>query len=111
MVFGFLMVTGNLGQSSHDPDTAVFGWLIVGIATVIMSFGIAFAVALAMAGRYLSLRRRYTFCLVMAGLSCLFMPFGTVLGVFTIIVLSRESVKEAFEGAAERDQDTPGPSR
>jgi hypothetical protein len=25
-----------------------------------------------------------------------FMPFGTILGVFTIIVLSRESVKQMF---------------
>jgi hypothetical protein len=32
----------------------------------------------------------------MAGVECLFMPFGTVLGVFTIIVLMRESVKQVF---------------
>ena len=37
------------------------------------------------------------YCLVMAGIECLFMPFGTVLGVFTIIVLMRESVKEMFK--------------
>lgn len=34
------------------------------------------------------------FCLIMAGIACLFMPFGTVLGVFTIVVLTRESVRE-----------------
>ena len=32
----------------------------------------------------------------MAGLECIFMPFGTVLGVFTIIVLMRDTVKELF---------------
>jgi hypothetical protein len=32
----------------------------------------------------------------MACIECLFLPFGTILGVFTIIVLSRESVKELF---------------
>ncbi len=32
----------------------------------------------------------------MAGVACMFMPFGTVLGVFTIIVLLRDSVKELF---------------
>jgi hypothetical protein len=32
----------------------------------------------------------------MAGVECLFMPVGTVLGVFTIIVLVRDSVKELF---------------
>ena len=29
-----------------------------------------------------------------------FMPFGTVLGVFTIIVLAKPSVEEMFEQAA-----------
>ncbi len=28
---------------------------------------------------------------------CIFIPFGTVLGVFTIIVLSRLSVKPVFQ--------------
>jgi hypothetical protein len=36
------------------------------------------------------------FCLVMAGIACIFMPFGTALGVLTIIVLMRDSVRELF---------------
>ncbi len=36
------------------------------------------------------------FCLIVAGIECLLMPYGTVLGVFTIMVLMRESVKERF---------------
>lgn len=35
---------------------------------------------------------------VVAGVSYTFMPFETVLGVFTIIVLMRDSVKELFNG-------------
>jgi hypothetical protein len=35
-------------------------------------------------------------CFAMAGVECIFMPFGTVLGVFTILVLNRQSVKELF---------------
>jgi hypothetical protein len=31
-----------------------------------------------------------------ACVSCVFMPIGTILGVFTILVLSRPSVKSAF---------------
>ena len=48
------------------------------------------------------LRRRTsrTFCMVVAGISCLFMPIGTVLGVFTIIVLARPTVKALFESNA-----------
>jgi hypothetical protein len=32
----------------------------------------------------------------MAGIECILMPFGTVLGVFTMIVLTRDAVKTAF---------------
>jgi len=61
-----------------------------------MSFGWIFAVIIFLTGRFLAKRKRYMFCLVIACVECLFMPFGTVLGVFTIIVLMRPSVKELF---------------
>ena len=36
------------------------------------------------------------YCLVVAAIECLFIPFGTVLGVFTIVVLNRSSVRSLF---------------
>lgn len=72
------------------------GWFFVIFAATWIVCGLTFAICLFLAGRYLDQRRRYLFCLVMAGLACMFMPFGTVLGVFTILVLVRPSVKELF---------------
>lgn len=40
------------------------------------------------------------FSIVMGGLNCLQVPFGTVLGVFTIIVLVRESVAALYHEKA-----------
>ena len=37
------------------------------------------------------------FCTVVSGIACMFMPFGTVLGVFALIVLNRPSVRKRFE--------------
>jgi hypothetical protein len=34
---------------------------------------------------------------VIACIECIFLPFGTILGVSTIIVLSHESTKQLFE--------------
>jgi hypothetical protein len=49
------------------------------------------------AGRSLARRKRYLFCLIVAGTMCVMCnPLGTVLGVFTIVVLLRPSVKELF---------------
>ena len=51
-----------------------------------------------LSGLFLWQRRHRVFSLVVAGLDCLQIPFGTVLGVFTIVVLSRDSVQELYEG-------------
>jgi hypothetical protein len=49
-----------------------------------------------LAGRALAKRNRYTLAFIVAYIECLFVPFATVLGVFTLIVLSGESIKALF---------------
>jgi len=88
-----------VGSSSATDETVVFlpiGIIFILIASVIILFGWSFAICMIMAGRSLARRRRYTFCLIMAGISCLFVPLGTILGVFTIITLNKPSVKQIF---------------
>lgn len=41
-------------------------------------------------------RKGRTFTQIVAGLSCLNMPLGTALGVFTFVVLSRPSVRQLY---------------
>jgi hypothetical protein len=96
VVLGLGMVTGKLPDPQNDPMVSKMGWLFVIFGSVFISFGLGFAGCLAAAGRFLSRRKHYTYCLVMSGLACAFMPFGTVLGVFTIVVLQRDSVKQLF---------------
>jgi hypothetical protein len=40
------------------------------------------------------------FSLIVAGLNCVQIPFGTALGVFTILVLSRDSVRQLYSERA-----------
>src|SRR5437868_8304254 len=77
------------------------GWIFVGLGSFLFLLGITMAICILIAGRCLSRRKYYSFTLVMACIECLFIPFGTILGVFTIIVLSRESVRGLFSTAAE----------
>lgn len=49
-------------------------------------------------GLFLHARRNRTFSLVVAGINCVHMPLGTLLGVFTIIVLLRPSVRDLYRG-------------
>ncbi len=94
LVVGLGLLTGQF--EGADPTSSIAGWLFVVIAGGFILTGFAFAVCLALTGRFLVQRRRYLFCLVMAAMACMFMPFGTVLGVFTIIVLVKEPVKALF---------------
>lgn len=53
------------------------------------------------AGAWMLLGWSLVVCMVIAGIaSATCMPFGTVLGVFTVIVLVRPSVKELFRAPA-----------
>ena len=91
---GLALATGAFPDT--DPEAQPVGIFIMVFAGLFILAGWTLAILIAYAGRGLQTRRRYTYCLVMAGVECIFMPFGTVLGVFTIIVLMRDSVKELF---------------
>jgi hypothetical protein len=49
-----------------------------------------------LSANFLRQRTHRTFSLVVAGLNCMQIPFGTALGVFTIMVLTRLSVREQY---------------
>lgn len=94
----FLGLAMTLGWfRDDDPFLPAFGIFLMAVATVAILAGWAFAVLVFIAGRRLAARRSYMFCLVMAGVECIFAPFGTVLGVFTIIVLMRPPVRQLFD--------------
>jgi hypothetical protein len=97
ITMGAMMVSGRFEPSPSTVDERLFGWMFIVMGSAFMAAGIAFSVGVALAGRYLSQRRRYMFCLVMAGIECIFMPFGTVLGIFTIITLQQASVRLLFD--------------
>lgn len=51
-----------------------------------------------LSGFFLLQKRNRLFSLIIGGLNCLQIPFGTALGVFTILVLSRDSVRQLYAG-------------
>ena len=100
LVIGISIVLGGFEDfESGAAPPAFFGWMFIIIPAVFILFGLATAACVAIAGRRLGHHRSYTYCLVIAGIECMFMPFGTVLGVFTLIVLMRPTVKELFDVA------------
>ena len=75
------------------------GWLFAALGALLFVIAVVMAICILIAGRSLAMRKRYSFALVIACIECLFVPFGTILGVFTIVALSRESVRTLFSKA------------
>ena len=104
LIFGLLMVLApEQWTSEGTPPPAFFGWMFILFPAVFIVMGWIFAGLVFINGRFLTKRRHHTFCLVIAGIECMFVPFGTVLGVFTIIVLMRDSVREQFSATDSAD--------
>jgi hypothetical protein len=102
---GVAMLSGAFEGENSPPR--ILGWFLIFIPAAIILCGWTLAVLMAIVGRRLK-RVSYTFCLVIAGIECIFIPLGTVLGVYTIIVLVKDSVRELFR--ERKDQDTFGRS-
>lgn len=92
---GVAFIMGEIPGNGNGPPPE-FGWIFVVAGSIAIIFCWTVAILLLVAAGRLKKRRSWTFCFVTACVSCLFMPMGTALGVFTIIVLIRESVKASF---------------
>jgi hypothetical protein len=103
LVLHFLLMNATLsGQFGNAPSAPppVFLMILRGVYVVggfFMVLGMALNLASAV---FLRQRKHRVFSIVVAGLNCLQIPFGTALGVFTLIVLMRESVREGYERVA-----------
>jgi hypothetical protein len=82
---------------SKDPGAAVAGTVFAVIGVLVMILASTIAVLEFVTASSLAKRKRWTLCFVIACLSCLSVPLGTILGIFTIMVLQRPSVKAAFQ--------------
>ena len=71
---------------------AIFKWIYLAAGLCL----ILAAISNLLSGLFIRDRKHRTVSLVIAALNCLQIPFGTVLGVFTIVVLVRDSVSQLY---------------
>ncbi|MGD8318014.1 MAG: hypothetical protein PVH21_18635 [Myxococcales bacterium] len=98
------MALGNLPTQpgAHPlggaPDTMLqdLQVLLTALVASFIALSVLAAVHLVVVGVMIRRRRWWTFCYLTGWGECLMFPFGTILGVFTIIVLGRPSVKRLF---------------
>ncbi|MDZ4859680.1 MAG: hypothetical protein SGI88_11925 [Candidatus Hydrogenedentes bacterium] len=92
MIFGAVDVDGA-------PSEVIGGFFAI-IGGFIVLCGWALAVAIIIAGRKLKSRTSRMYCIVIAALECMMMPFGTILGVFTLVVLTKDQAIQLYAADA-----------
>jgi len=81
---------GEAGPPKEFFDVFVYFYIFMGVLLVTACVGNV------LSGVFLRQRRHRMFSLIVAGLDCVQIPFGTTLGVFTFIVLLRDSVRQSY---------------
>jgi hypothetical protein len=102
IVMGLFLALGMPDGARHGsgPDPAFMGWIFAIIGFVLMVVLSTVGGIQLYVGCCLQRRKSRTLCMVAAAVSCIFIPFGTLLGVFTFIVLGRQSVQALFQASS-----------
>ena len=74
----------------------VVGGVFMTIGGILAFCGLIMAILIIVSGRRMMARKSYGFCITMAGIECVFMPLGTILGILTVTLLAQHDVKESF---------------
>ena len=103
---GVAMIRGMFADQPNPPPPEL-GWFFVVFGAGAILLGEAIAALNVYSALQISRRRRRVLSIVVAGINCLSVPLGTLLGIFTIIVLARDSVRLQY---AERSGASPPPA-
>ncbi len=97
VALGALFAFSDVFRDEAHPPPPVVGFLFMGFGAVAMALLVAWVVLLVVAGRSLARQRNWTFCVVVAALSCTWFPLGTALGIFTMVTITKPEVKALFQ--------------
>lgn len=111
LYFGFFVTMMTMASSSKPipgapnaatpdpfPGAIVPIFVAAGIVALLVVWAMGFLALYS--GKCIRERRNWTLVMVSACINCLHMPLGTALGVCTIIVINKPSVKAAFDRTA-----------
>jgi hypothetical protein len=102
LIFHLVFMNPAMWQGKQEAPPAEFFQIFIWFYVVMGLMLVTGAVLNILSGLFLRRQTHRVFSLVVAGLDCIQIPFGTVLGVFTIVVLTRDSVCRWYESNADQ---------
>ena len=99
--FGFITTNPEFFGEQFNTDESIEGlkiikaflWVFSGLVVL----GITFGVLELISGYYIRKKKHRTFSFIVAIPRMLFIPYGTVLSVLTVMLLDQKSVKKIYE--------------
>jgi len=98
IVMGVLMATGAMDSAKGEAPPPELGWVFVGIGIVFVLIFITIGLFTIKTGINMRRRQRRTLCIVIDAILCLMVPFGTIVGIFGLVLLTRPEISDEFEG-------------
>lgn len=95
---GILMATGAMDSAKGGAPPPELGWIFGGVGVVFVLIFLAIGLLTIRTGINISRRRRRTFCIVIDSILCTMVPFGTIVGIFGLVLLTRLETVEEFKG-------------
>jgi hypothetical protein len=86
--------------TASDSSSSAVGWILLSVGAFGFLLVAVFATLKIFAGFWIRRRKHRVACLVIAGISCIEIPWGTFLGVYSFSTLQRPSVMALFDTTA-----------
>lgn len=111
--FGIVMSGAfrHVSQASFNPSgppPAFVGFIFAAMGLGMFAIMVVIAILKYRVAVSIDRRKSRTFCMVIAAIGCLEFPYGIVLGVFTFMLLSRDSVRPLFQPAKQTASNEAG---
>jgi hypothetical protein len=98
VVIAGLLLAGVMASSAqNEPDAAALATILTVIFIPVLLITGALTVLTFLAAHGLQNQRRKILIYIIAALTCTSVPLGTILGIFTFLVMARPGVGEAFD--------------
>jgi hypothetical protein len=105
-------IFANIAKTSADSNQQVPPGLLTAISIlliILIGLSCAYTVCMFLAGYWLRHFRNKLFIQILAAFNCLAIPYGTVLGIFTFMVLQRPSASQFFAAGTAAPPPLPAP--
>jgi hypothetical protein len=96
--FGVAILLGlfpNESRAAAGPEMAMAAIFAI-IGSIVVAAGWTLGIVTILSGRRIARRRSRKFSIIVGAINCALLPFGTTLGIFTLILLSKDSIIQEY---------------